>query len=295
MQFGKVENPTGIDFDLPKDHPQTQQVLSGEIAETFNNICVGCAKWNKKDLKNFYPKGVKDELEYYATQFNSIELNATFYRFFPAEQFAKWKERVGSEFKFFPKVPRYISHLKRLKDVQPQIDEYVVNLLSLKENLGMAFLQMPENFHSKNIQNLEDFVNKWPQEIPLAVELRHTDWYNDEAVANRLNNFLIQKKMASIITDSAGRRDLLHMRLTNNTAFIRYVGANDASDYQRLDDWLDRIEKWYSQGLKNLYFFVHQNVEEASPLLSAYFIEKFNSRFKTDLKIPKTLIQDGKK
>ncbi len=54
-------------------------------------IYVGCAKWNKTDLKGFYPKRVKDELAYYSTHFNSIELNATFYRLFPTDTFTKWK------------------------------------------------------------------------------------------------------------------------------------------------------------------------------------------------------------
>ena len=57
-------------------------------------VYVGCAKWNKKDLKNFYPKGVKDELAYYSTQFNCIELNATFYRLFPPATFDTWHETV---------------------------------------------------------------------------------------------------------------------------------------------------------------------------------------------------------
>ena len=67
--------------------------------------------------------------------------------------------------------------------------------------------------------------------------------------------------------DTAGRRDMLHMRLTTTSAFIRYVGANAESDYARLDDWLQRLTDWKKLGLQNLYFFVHQNLEKASPLL----------------------------
>ena len=77
MKFGSVENPELIDFALPEDHSDTQPILgkeSGNLLEGF----VGCAKWNKGDLKGFYPRGTKDELGYYSTQFNSIELNATF-------------------------------------------------------------------------------------------------------------------------------------------------------------------------------------------------------------------------
>lgn len=80
---------------------------------------------------------------------------------------------------------------------------------------------------------------------------------------------------------------MLHMRLTTPTAFVRYVGANAESDYTRLDDWVERIATWKEQGLENLYFFVHQNIELASPLLSAYFIEKINARLGINLLIPK--------
>ena len=73
---------------------------------------------------------------------------------------------------------------------------------------------------------------------------------------------------------------------TSPTAFIRYVGANHDSDYKRLDEWVERIEKWKSEGLQHLYFFVHQNVEKASPLLSAHFIKKLNTAVGTNLKIP---------
>jgi len=83
------------------------------------------------------------------------------------------------------------------------------------------------------------------------------------------------------------------MRLTTPSAFVRYVGANHESDYSRLDDWLERIKKWKKGGLSRLYFFIHQNIEEASPLLSAYFIRKMNEDLGTDLKIPETLSGNG--
>ena len=80
MKFGKVEDPGNIDFTLPPDHPDTKRVLEKHKDGFSFEAFVGCAKWNRKDLKGFYPRGTKDELAYYSTQFNSIELNATFYK-----------------------------------------------------------------------------------------------------------------------------------------------------------------------------------------------------------------------
>lgn len=296
MKFGKVAHPERIEFTLPKDHPDTEVVLSRNNSDQPLNVRVGCAKWNRQDLKNFYPRGTKDELEYYASQFNSIELNATFYRIFPAEQFAKWHDKTPENFKFFPKLVRNISHLRRLNDqVYPIVDEYLIGAANLKDKLGTLFLQMHDNFGPKNWDRVVRFVENWPEEFPLAMEFRHTDWFNDSKVAQELYHLLEENNIAPIIVDTAGRRDIMHMRLTNNEAFIRYVGANHKSDYDRLDDWVERLADWKSMGLRNIHFFIHQNTELESPLLSAYFIAKLNKKLGTDLHIPKTLGDGGSK
>lgn len=289
MKFGQVDNPEEIDFTIPPDHADTAANLPGKAASNFKAY-VGCAKWNKTDLKNFYPKGTKDELGYYATQFNCVELNATFYRLFPPSTFEKWYDTAPEGFKFFPKLGQDISHFRRLKDVEPLVDANVTNFSHLKEKLGMPFLQMHNNFSPKDFDRVKAFVDHWKFDVPLAMEFRHTDWYNAPEVADELAGLLKESSITNVLVDTAGRRDLMHMRLTTPTAFIRYVGANHPSDYARLDHWLARIADWKSKGLRELYFFVHQNVEKESPLLSAYFIEKMNKQLGTDLGVPQTLV-----
>lgn len=290
MKFGKVERPALIDFTIPENHPDTEVVLSKTKTNVDTRVYVGCAKWNRQDLKNFYPRGTKDELVYYSSQFNCIELNATFYRIFPAEQYEKWYDKTPEGFKFFPKMTQEVSHLRRLNDKVYEIaDRYLDVTSNLKEKLGTIFLQMHNNFNPKNWDRVEKFVNYWPKEFPLALEFRHTDWFNDETVAQELYHLLQENNMANVLVDTAGRRDLMHMRLTNNEAFIRYVGANHESDYPRLDDWVNRLVQWKKMGLHNIHFFVHQNLELESPFLSAYFIEKLNKSLGTDLIIPNTL------
>lgn len=288
MKFGQVDNPEEIDFTIPADHKDTKAALAKSKSKSFNAY-VGCAKWNKADLKNFYPKGTKDELGYYSSQFNCIELNATFYRLFPATQFEKWKETTPEGFKFFPKLGQDISHWGRLKDTEEKVDEFVSRASLLQDKLGVPFLQMHNNFGPKDFDRVKAFVNNWNYDVPLAIEFRHTDWYNDAEVSAELYDLLESSNIANVLVDTAGRRDLMHMRLTTPTAFVRYVGANHESDYSRLDNWIERIAVWKDQGLDELYFFVHQNIEKESPLLSAYFIEKLNKTTGTELAIPKTL------
>lgn len=288
MKFGQVENPGGVDFTIPPDHPETKRVLAQGTGKDLE-VYVGCAKWNSKDLKGFYPKGVKskDELAYYASQFNCIELNATFYKRYWEKQYTAWREGVPDGFKYFVKFNQSISHFSRLKDVDDKVAEFMENVVFLKEKLGMLFLQMHNNFGAKDFDRVETFVQNWTQyDTPLAMEFRKEEWHSDPNVSSQLYDLLESNGITNILVDTAGRRDLMHMRLTTPTAFIRWVGANHESDRARLDEWIDRIAAWKKQGLQNLYFFVHQNVERESPLLSAHFIERLNKKIGTDLKVP---------
>lgn len=286
MKFGKVLQPELIDFTLPKTHTDTVKVLSNNNKKEKPSIYVGCAKWNKADLKGFYPRGVKDELVYYANQFNSIELNATFYRQFSGEQFKKWKEKTPIGFKFFPKLTQEISHYKKLEGVTDLVNIYLDNVLFLEEKLGTIFLQLHGDFGSENFIKMKYFVESWPQEIPLSIECRHEDWFKEPTISSEFYSLLEENNISNTLVDTAGRRDIMHMRLTNNEAFIRYVGSNHSSDYDRLDAWVIRLKEWHDLGLQNIHFFIHQNIEEASPLLATYFIEKLNIALGTSLKIP---------
>ena len=287
MKFGNVENPDNVDFSLPEDHPDTKKILQKNGKAKELNVYVGCAKWNKTDLKKFYPRGTKDELAYYATQFNSIELNATFYRQPTADQVISWREKTPANFKFFPKITQTVSHFKRLNNTQPIVEEFCDAVVNFENRLGMVFLQLHNNFGYKNYDKLVAFIEKFPKAVPLALEVRHSEWFNEPKIADELSALLEKNDVTNILVDTAGRRDLLHMRLTTPTAFVRYVGANHPdSEYKRLDVWLDRLEAWVNAGLQTIYFFVHQNEEKESPILAAYFIKKLNERLGTNLKIP---------
>lgn len=286
MQFGKVDNPAEIDFSLPADDKQTLSVLNKNKTNKKFEAYVGCAKWNKTDLKGFYPKKTKDELEYYSTQFNSIELNATFYKIPDREQVITWKEKTPTDFKFFPKISNTISHFRRLNNIKEPLIQYCDAISNFEEKLGMVFLQLHDNFKPKDFDRLKTLVTEFPKAIPLAIELRNEEWFTEEEIADEIFELFHKHKISNIIVDTAGRRDMLHMKLTTPQAFIRYVGANHKSDYKRLDDWIERIVEWKKEGLQELNFFVHQNIEKASPLLSAYFIEKLNKALDLNLHIP---------
>lgn len=286
MKFGKVEDPSKIDFTLPQDHPQTREILS-QNTKGLENISVGAAKWTKSEMKGFYPKGTKDELKHYSTQFNSIELNGTFYGMPAPEQILTWKDKTPANFKFFPKITSTISHYRRLIDVTDHVTQFATSILNFEEKLGMAFLQLHDNYQPKDYSRLEKFVKEWPEEVPLAIELRNTEWYHNREIFNTTCELFEKYQITHIVVDTPGRRDMLHMRLTTPDTFIRFVAAGTEADFTRLDEWVQRLTVWKNEGLQNIYFFVHQGFEKEAPLLSAYLIRKMNETWKTDLHIPK--------
>ncbi|MBT8208891.1 MAG: DUF72 domain-containing protein [Eudoraea sp.] len=294
MKFGKVEHPELVDFTLPADHADTAVLLQNLNAQDSLTVRLGYAKLSKQSLKNFYPRGTKQELPYYATQFNSVEFNATFYRIFPSEQYETWNQAVPDSFRFFPKVVQNVSHLRRLNDMAyPVLENYLLATAGFGKKLGTIFLQMHPNFGPKNWDRVVRFVEYWPREFRLALEFRHADWYNDAKVGEELFYLLEANGIANIITDTAGRRDIMHMRLTNDEAFIRFVAANHPCDYNRLHDWVERLHRWHKQGLRKVHFFVHQRMEKESPLLAGYFIEKLNEVLGTGLHVPRSLKNAG--
>ena len=287
MQFGKVLNPELVDFTLPKDHPDTLKTFQNQKPQSKQpKIYIGAARWGRQDMKGFYPRGTKDDLAYYSSQFNAIEMNSTFYRIFPPEQFVKWRDRTPDGFKFFPKIPQEISHFKQLNHFQEPTDRFLLAASELGDKLGTVFLQLKEQFAPNRFHLLQHFVEDWPTDLPLTVEVRHLDWFEDPVVANELHHLLSSNATQFTLVDTPGRRDMLHMRLPNPKPFVRWVAAYHNVDYQRLDNWVDRIESWTTQGMEELQFFVHQKVEPEAALLSSYFIQQLNVRMGWNLKAP---------
>jgi uncharacterized protein YecE (DUF72 family) len=121
----------------------------------------------------------------------------------------------------------------------------------------------------------------------LFVELRHADWYADAKAFKSVFNMLEENKTGSIITDASGRRDCVHMRLSNPEAFIRFVGNGlHPSDYTRVDEWALRIKSWLDKGIESVYFFMHQHEEIHSPELGRYAIQQINKHCQTSIAEP---------
>jgi uncharacterized protein YecE (DUF72 family) len=290
MEFGRVtpEELDQIDFTLPKDRPESTKLLNAGNQDGKPEIFVGCAKWGRKDwVGKIYPPKTKeaDFLSHYARHFKSIELNATFYKMPTKEQTRGWSAKVADpEFKFCPKFTQSITHLRRLKNTKELTDRFLEGISGFDKNLGPIFLMLHPGMGPKSLDTIVEFLAGLPQDVDVFVELRHEEWFSDPEAFTSVFNAIETSGKGSVITDAAGRRDCVHMRLTNREAFIRFVGNGlHRSDYTRVDEWINRIKSWSNQGIEKVYFFMHQHVEIHSPELCKYVIDELNKKCGTNL------------
>ncbi|MES2620041.1 MAG: DUF72 domain-containing protein [Bacteroidota bacterium] len=297
MDFGRVPDVNQVDFTFPEDHRITTQLFKElKKKNTKPEVYIGCAKWGRKDwIGKLYPLKTKeaDFLKNYVEHYNSIELNALFYRLFPKSTIEKWTNTAGDDFKFCPKFTSVITHIKRLNNVEKETDELLDAYSAFGKKLGTSFIQLDERFAPKFADRIQEYLKSLPRDFDVAIEFRHPDFSVDSTEVNETYDAMRELGVSSVITDTAGRRDVMHMKLTTPTAFIRFVGNSlHKSDYQRIDDWINRIDTWLGSGLQTLYFFIHQHDELYSPELSAYVIEKLNKKCGLHLKGPNLLNAD---
>lgn len=289
MDFGKTNNLEDIDFSLPADHPANKMV-PGMIKRSDFALYSGCAKWGRTEwIGKLYPEGTKEKdfLAHYVKHFNSIELNTTHYRVHPSSTLKKWSDTSPEGFRFCPKFPKSISHSKKLLNAEEDTWKFYESVRAFEDKLGPAFLQLPPAFGPEKLLVLDKYLRDLPIGLTTFVELRHPGWFAEPEFLNEALAVFREYGVGTVITDTSGRRDVLHMALTTPVAFIRFVG-NDLhpSDYERLDSWIEKLGEWKEKGLKEAYFFMHQHAELDSPKLAAYFARKMNLRFKLGLPEP---------
>ena len=277
MEFGKLSSLNGIDFNLPQDAIQNQDlwpILANTQAEM--TVYVGCTGFGMPEwVGTYYPEGTKNPqfLKEYALQFNTIEHNTTHYRIPDEATVQKWYHESTPDFRFCPKIPQTISHSRYLGAESGLVAQFCNSISLLNEKLGVCFMQLPPHFSIEKLAILEHFLKQFPSEIPLSIEVRHESFFENKDNFATFWHLLQDYNTSTVITDVAGRRDVLHQGLTTENAVIRFVG-NDlhSTDYQRINDWVERLETWKNKGLKNVYFFTHEPDNLHAPELAEYLV-----------------------
>ncbi len=303
MEFGKVQQPGEVNFFLPPDDIMTEELLKGlgTAPEEALQFHVGAARWRVKEwVGSVYPKKTKEKdfLSQYVRQFNTIELNAMWYNLQPVDVIEKWASLADKDFRYCPKYSNTISHELQLKDAAYDTNAFIDHMRRFGDKLGPSFLQLSDGFGPDRSALLQDYLRRLPRDFLTCVELRQESWFAPrvpDAVQSAWD-VCRQLGIGTVITDTSGRRDVIHMRLTAPVAFIRFVSnSGHPTDYPRIDAWAERIAGWIKKGLRNIYFFVHAHDEIQTPSLAAYAIEQFNKKCGTRLTPPKIHHEDEAK
>lgn len=146
-----------------------------------DRIWLGTCAWSFDDWRDvFYPHDLPHNrwLQFYAGHFRAVEMDSSFYHVPSAHMVDHWRELVGSEFRFCPKLPRSLSHDKRLEHPAPEIAMMEKLADEFGPHLGCVLLQLPPSFHAcpHGKKVLRAFLRAWPARVPLAMEFRHESW-----------------------------------------------------------------------------------------------------------------------
>jgi uncharacterized protein YecE (DUF72 family) len=264
MEFGKVHDLSQINeinWSLPPEDPLTSRVLKN-MSSKSTSLWIGAPAWNHKEwLGRIYPQKTKpqDYLKYYSRYFNTIELNTTHYRIPTSDQTIKWLEKVEGHFLFCPKIFQGISHERSGLTDREMLHMWFQFIENLGNHAGPSFLQLPPHFDYSHKALLFKFLLLWPPHLRLALEFRHPSWFQNGVVLPALVEYLQTRKIGLVMTDVAGRRDVLHSSISAPFTMIRFIGNElHPSDMIRAKLWNDRLENWSNRGLQEVFFFTHE-------------------------------------
>jgi uncharacterized protein YecE (DUF72 family) len=218
-------------------------------------VWVGCSGWNYPHWRErVYPKGLpaRSWLEHYATLFDTVEVNNTFYRLPSTSSVAGWVERTPEEFVITVKASRYLTHIKRLTDLGRGVERFYECIEPLVESgkLGPVLWQLPENFH-RNDERLGSALERLPPGRH-CFEFRHQSWFAPEVY-----ELLGAHDSALVIGDHPKRSFQAH-ELTAGWTFVRFHhgrrGRNGNYSERELEKWKRRLAAWRAEVDVYAYF-----------------------------------------
>lgn len=193
---------------------------------------IGTSGWTYDDWKGrFYPEGLarKRWLEYYSSQFSTVEINATYYRAFKDDTYLGWKNKAPQDFRYVLKAPKTITHEKYLVDVEEDIQNFIRSGLLLEDRLGMILLQVAPST-PYDLKRLKKALLAFPDPSIVAVEFRDPAWYSTETET-------LLSDLGATFCNADSPIQKLTQALTSKRAYIRLHGRrNWYSDFYEQDE-----------------------------------------------------------
>ncbi|HKK44340.1 MAG TPA: DUF72 domain-containing protein [Balneolaceae bacterium] len=253
---------------------------------------IGCTVWSLKEwVGHFYTDDAKPAnfLSQYASVFNSVEGNTSFYSIPGKERVKDWAKATPDGFKFCFKFHRSITHHKQLKDVQDDVMNFLDVFEPVVDRLGPFFIQLPPSFSPAEFDRLETLVNFLPGTFSYAVEVRHPDFFDHGRQEHRLNRLLKTYNIDKVIFDTRKlhsmkskdksileaqkKKPKAPVRFDNTASrpVVRFVGSNDpVANEPYLKEWAIVVADWIKEGF-HPYFFPHAPDKVSQPAIARKF------------------------
>jgi len=202
-----------------------------------DKIYIGTSGFSYSDWKErFYPKGLnpRDWLRFYAQNFNTVELNVTFYRQVKPKVFENWYKNTPKDFVFVVKGSRFITHIKRLKSVKEPIKRFFNNIKGLREKLGVILWQFPPSFKKdkENVKRLKQFIKLLSKKYLHTLEFRDDSWFCEEIydilkennIGIVLADYPYKLKIEGERLKNQKEKNIIFIPITANFLYIRKHG-----------------------------------------------------------------------
>ena len=233
---------------------------------------VGCSGWHYEHWRGLYYPGELPKprwLQFYARQFNTVEINNSFYRLTSEKAFTVWRESTPGDFVFAVKVSRFITHIKRLRNLGSAVENFLSRADFLGEKLGPLLYQLPPNM-KRNDEVLQSFLSSLPPKYHHVIEFRHESWIHDAVF-----DILREHNTGLCVFDMPGFS--CPLVATSDFAYARFHGSHGlySSRYtdEELSQWAEKIAR-LGQNVKASYIYFN-NDAEAFAVENAITLKRF--------------------
>ena len=226
-----------------------------------NNLHIGTMGWSYGFWKGpFYPKesAAKEFLAYYSRQFNTVEVDSSFYRIPSLKALKDWKKQSSDNFKFSLKFPQKITHIKMLENAEEESQVFLDHISLLGEKLGILLLQFPPMFREQHFLSLKNYLDFLPQKYRYALEVRNRSLLNDQVYA------LLRDHNIALVWVDAIKMPLVS-EMTADHIFVRWEGYRKAvngnlgkTEVDRAKDiklWAEKLKPLRDKGIEVFGYF----------------------------------------
>ncbi|MDZ7772569.1 MAG: DUF72 domain-containing protein [Balneolaceae bacterium] len=253
---------------------------------------IGCTGWSLKEWTGrFFTDDARPEqfLTQYASVFNAVEGNTTFYGVPDQETVRNWGRCTPDGFKFCFKFHRSLTHVGELAGSEEEVLRFLEVFDPIAERLGPFHIQLPTHFSPEQFPKLERLLGMLPRTYAYAVEVRHPGFFDHGRVENRLNRLLKSYNVDRVtfdtrklhampavdptVAEAKKKKPKLPVRFetTGSRPFVRFVGANDALNNETyLKEWAIVAADWIREGL-HPYIFTHSPDRVSQPSIARAF------------------------